>query len=124
LVTPQDLKDRVFTLEMTPGGGLFVNFKANLDLKGFTILEDEEGKFTEAGKGSKYNSMFSLHINTKELDRLAQLDFTKFDDKAALDVFKTAEADKIGTTVNSFDQQFKLDKVNASCDTTFDIILK
>ena len=124
LVTPQDLKDRVFTLEMTPGGGLFVNFKANLDLKGFTILADEEGKFTETGKGSKYNSMFSLQINTTELDRLAQLDFTKFDDKAALDVFDKAEADKIGTTVNSFDQLFKLDKVNASCDTTFDITLK
>ena len=76
------------------------------------------------GEGSKYNSKFSLQMTLTELDRLAELDYTQFDEKAAENVYNTAETDNFAKTVNSFDQKFKLDRVNTSCDTAFDMTLK
>ena len=70
-----------------------------------------------------YSSQFSFQIGDKEFDRLAKLDYKQFDPQAVQDVFNASDKDKIANTVNSFAPQFKLDPVNASCDTTFSVTI-
>ena len=118
MVAEQDETKHVFTLELTQSGVLFVNFEGNEDIKGFFTGEAD---FTEVGAGSKYSSQFSIQIDAKEFDRLAELDYKQFDSEAAQDVFNSSDKNKTANTVNSFAPQFKLDPVNASCDTTFSI---
>ena len=118
MVAEQDETKHVFTLELTQSGVLFVNFEGNEDIKGFFTGEAD---FTEVGAGSKYSSQFSLQLDAKEFDRLAELDYKQFDSEAAQDVFNSSDKNKTANTVNSFAPQFKLDPVNASCDTTFSI---
>ncbi|MBR6057591.1 MAG: hypothetical protein IKP58_05405 [Victivallales bacterium] len=121
MMTAQDESKCGFTLEMDNLGGLFVKFEADLDVNGFKTMD---GKTILTGEGSKYNSKVSLQMTLPELDRLAELDYTQFDEKAAENVYNTAETDNFAKTVNSFEQKFKLDRVNTSCDTAFDMTLK
>lgn len=120
MVTEQDEKKRVFTLELTKTGVLFVNFEANENVKGFFTAKEN---FIEVGKGSMYSSQFSFQIGDKEFDRLAKLDYKQFDPQAVQDVFNASDKDKIANTVNAFAPQFKLHPVEASCDTTFSVTI-
>ena len=115
----QEKDARVFTLELTKTGVLFVNFEANDTVKGLIV----DGNLTEVGQGSKYSSKFTLQISSEEFDRLAELDYKQFDSEAAQKVFDSSDKDHYVNTVNSFAPQFKFDPVNASCDTTFSVTI-
>ena len=119
VVPEQDEPKRVFTLELIPDVGLFVNFAANEDIKSLVIDED----LIDAGQGSKYSSQFSLKINTKEFDRLAKLDYKQFDSDAANEVFNSSNKDKYANTINAFAPQFKFNSSEACCDTTFSLTI-
>ena len=121
--TIQNPKAWMFTLDMTKIGGLFIDFKANLEINSFTTMSDNHEKKIETGKGSTYNSQFRFQLHHNELDRLADQDYTQYNEQEAENTFNTAETDKATNTVNSLPQEFKLDRINAGCDTNFNFTL-
>ena len=115
----QDMRNRVFTLDLTPGGGLYVNFESNMDVRVITTMYDDETIMP--GEGSKLSSKFLLQIVPEEFERLAEVDFTQFDSQGAQNVFNSSDKDKVTTTIDSFAPQFKFDPKKTSCDTMFSV---
>lgn len=70
--------------------------------------------------GSKMEATLSVSLNAKELERLADLDFSKFNDTEAKKLFSSqTEANKLQKIRNGFPAEYRLNLDNSSCDTNF-----
>ena len=110
-----------FSLSLEENGSLKLKFDGKHAVSQLMSF-DSTGKpqTTKTGAGSKMEATLSVSLNAKELERLADLDFSKFDDTEAKKLFSSqTEANKLQKIRNEFPKEYRLNLDNSSCDTNF-----
>ena len=120
-VSSQNDDKRVFHINVSSDGYFEMEITSTSNLKALMVLNDD-GQYDMVTTDPAKNEMrhtLSLQIKPNEFDRLAQVDFTKFDAVAAKNAFdsKDEDTDKIGRTVNTFAPECKLNVDGVICDT-------
>ncbi len=106
----------VYTLEFTGGGDLALRFEGKRD-----VASVQSRKATAAAKpGSTFESNFSFKILKHEFERLSQLDFSTFDDTAAIQVFEDpATTFRNEAAVKKFEDKFQFASEDVFCYLNF-----
>ena len=107
----QDADEREFKLSFNQDGKLVLDFEATQNLQ-VIIIGKSEGKtttlVTPAGSTAKSNVEFK--ISADEFERLADLDFTKFNDDATYThMAQKTGKDKLKGIPETFAKEFRLD---------------
>jgi hypothetical protein len=108
-LSDQEADTRNITLSFDETGRLTMQFDG---VQNLTVLQTDPGNgktvTTMVGAGSTAESHLTLEINATELDRLASLDYTRFDDTAAKAVMadKTA-TNKLPAVQNTFAPEYR-----------------
>ena len=124
ITSNQDLNKYTFTLKINTDGSLSMNLDTTLDFGGkcIDILNDDGENYTQfiQTAGSKASTTMQLEISKKEFDRLAAVDFTKYDDTISRKEFKDIQrTDRLGRAVNSLPTEFKFQTGEVKCNTGF-----
>ena len=107
---------RVFTLSLGKDGSLNLSFEGKQNL---TMLQTDEG-YVQTGPDSTFELNFTFKIEKKEFDRLAQVDFSTFDDTAANVVLgDTSAVDLHENAVKKFGKDFQFGYKQTVCHATF-----
>lgn len=115
-----DADTREFSLAFTESGSIELKFTTTLNPT--MIMTKEKDHFVRPGNTINVDMEFEL--NADELDRMAELDFTKFDDGEALKIFNTSNAGNLCTeTQNALPEefQFKEKAVSSSAFIKFNL---
>jgi hypothetical protein len=114
---PQDTARRVFNLSFENNGELVLRFEGTQPTD---AIVKEDGSFVRTGPGSRLESSFSFKIKPDELDRLADVDFSTFDDTAANAVLDDPNVtSKPINAVSKFDPQFQFTSAKITCYSHF-----
>ncbi len=129
ITSNQDLNKYTFTLKIDTDGSLLMNLNTTLDFGGkcIDILNDDGMNYTQyiQTAGSKAFTTMELEISKKEFDRLASVDFTKYDDTIPRKEFKDIQRpDRLGRAVNSLPPEFKFQAGEVKCNTSFSLNLE
>ena len=119
---------RTFTFEKTTNGG--ISFQYNMEKPVVDIRPDDMLDEVSVGAGSAFKCQLSYLLQPGEFDRLAKLDYTKFDDQAADKIVNNKQEMPDGTkayaggkmmkAVDTFSPEFKID---AGCGLSFSMTL-
>ena len=119
---------RTFTFEKTTHGA--VSFQYNMEKPVVDIRPDDMLDEVSVGAGSAFKCQLSYLLQPEEVDRLAKLDYTKFNDQAADKVVNNKQEMPDGTkayaegkmmkAVDTFSPEFKID---AGCGLSFSMTL-
>ena len=121
----QDADEREFKLSFSQDGKLVLDFEATQNLQ-VVVVGKSTGKTTTAATppGSTAKTKIQFKISANEFERLANLDFTKFNDEAT----HTHMAQKTGTNKlkgipETFAEEFRLDtdEISTNSAIKFDI---
>ena len=120
----QENNKYTFNLTMEPDGSLLMNLDITLDMGGkcIFILNDDGENYTQyiQDAGSKVSTTMQLRITRQGFDRLAQVDFTKYDSEPSRKEFKDVQnADRLGRTINALPQEFQFHAGEVECRTSF-----
>ena len=129
ITSNQDLNKYTFTLKIDTDGSLSMNLDTTLVFGGkcIDILNDDGNNYTQfiQTAGSKASTTMQLEISKKEFDRLANVDFTKYDDAISRKEFKDIQrTDRLGRAVNSLPTEFKFQVGEVKCNTSFSLNLE
>lgn len=92
--------ERTFELDITPQGDLTVRFTARR--AGYTHLVDPAtGQGVPINPKASISYSYELRIPAAELDRLAELAFSRYEDGPAKEAAKAAPTDRMGAAVRS-----------------------
>jgi len=120
---------RTYTIEMRPDGGIALHYVMDKPIKD---IDDgtTDGDGYQLGEGSKFECTLDYTLDGKEFNRLANLDYSKFNDEEGYDIFnhkidmpdgsRQFRENKLEKVVDSFAQEFK---VNADCHMNFTMTL-
>ena len=109
-----------FTLSIDDAGAVKMTCFCSKDVA--TIMSFGENgavKNTRVGAGSKMEAQIELLLRPAEMDRLAGLDFSKFDETEAKQLFTGTSNNKLETIYNGFPPEFRLNYDNISCSSHF-----
>ena len=119
---------RTFTFEKTMNGA--ISFQYNMEKPVVDIRPDDMLDEVSVGAGSAFKCQLSYLLQPGEFDRLAKLDYTKFDDQAADKIVNNKQEMPDGTkayaegkmmkAVDTFSPEFK---INAGCGLSFSMTL-
>lgn len=119
---------RTFTFEKTTHGG--ISFEYNMEKPVVDIRPDDMLDEVSVGAGSAFKCKLSYLLQPEEVDRLAKLDYTKFEDQAAEklvndkqempDGTKQFAGGKMMKAVDTFSPEFK---IKADCGMSFTMTL-
>ena len=118
---------RTFTITKNKDGGFSLNYTMDKPIAGFDGFT-EDGQ-CNVGEGSKFKCGIYYYLKASEFNRLAELDYTKFDDtegekifahKVEIDGTKQFQDHKLEKVLNTFPQEFKIE---ALCDMNFSMTL-
>ena len=126
-------QSRSYTIEKRDDGGIELHYVMDnplTDIKDNTTNNGLNDEIT-VGEGSKYTCNLDYTLKGAEFNRLAELDFGKFDDSEGAAFFEEKEdmpdgtrqfhENKLERTVDTFAQEFK---VNADCKMDISMILQ
>ena len=120
---------RTYSIVKTDDGGISLRYVMD---KPIADIDDgtTDGDGYPLGEGSKFTFKLDYTLNGTEFNRLANLDYGKFDDTAAYEIFnrkidmpdgsRQFREHKLEKVVDSFPQEFK---VNADCKMDFTMTL-
>ena len=120
---------RTYTIQMTDDGGIAMHYVMD---KPIADIDDgnTEGDGYEVGEGSKFVCKLDYTLDGKEVNRLAELDYGKFDDREGYQIFnrkidmpdgtRQFREHKLEKVVDAFPQEFK---VKADCRMDFTLTL-
>jgi len=120
---------RTYTIQMTDDGGIAMHYVMD---KPIADIDDgnTEGDGYEVGEGSKFVCKLDYTLDGKEVNRLAELDYGKFDDREGYQIFnrkidmpdgtRQFREHKLEKVVDSFPEEFK---VKADCRMDFTLTL-
>ncbi|MBQ4439591.1 MAG: hypothetical protein II909_00425 [Kiritimatiellae bacterium] len=120
---------RTFTLEKRPDGALMLNYSMEKLITDIRPVDDFDD--ISVGDGSSFNCSLNYELSGDEVQRLAKLDFTKFNDKEASNLTNNYTQDmpdgtkqfaegKLMKAVQTFAPEFQ---INAGGGTLFEIRL-
>ena len=118
---------RTFTIAKNKDGGFSLKYTMDKPIAGFDGFT-EDGQ-CNVGEGSKFKCGIYYYLKASEFNRLAELDYTKFDDtegekifsrKVEIDGTKQFQDHKLEKVLNTFPQEFKIE---ALCDMNFSMTL-
>ena len=128
-----DQQSRSYTVEKRSDGGIELHYVMDnplTDIKDNTTNNGLNDEIT-VGEGSKHTCKLDYTLKGAEFNRLAKLDFGKFDDSEGAAFFREKEdmpdgtrqfhENKLERTVDTFAQEFK---VNADCKMDISMILQ
>ena len=115
---------RTFSIEKSGSGGISVQYSLEKSFK--SIVTDEFADGVDVGAGSTYKAEVTYQLSAGEFTRVANLDYSKFDDSEAYKVFNKKQDIPDGTRkyaeqknvklLDTFGEEFKL---KASCQMNF-----
>jgi len=120
---------RTYTIQMTDDGGIAMHYVMD---KPIADIDDgnTEGDGYEVGEGSKFVCKLDYTLDGKEVNRLAELDYGKFDDREGYQIFnrkidmpdgtRQFREHKLEKVVDAFPQEFK---IKADCRMDFTLTL-
>jgi len=118
---------RTFTITKNKDGGFSLNYTMDKPIAGFDgFTKDGE---CNVGEGSKFKCGIYYYLEASEFNRLAELDYSKFDDKEGYTIFnhkveidgtKQFQDHKLEKVLNTFPQEFKIEAI---CDMNFSMTL-
>lgn len=107
---------RVFSLSLGKDGSLNLSFEGKQDV---AVLQTDEG-YMQTGPGSTIEMSFTFKIEGDEFNRLAQVDFSTFDDTAANAVLDDASVvNSHENAVKAFGKDFQFGYKKTVCHATF-----
>lgn len=128
-----DGQSRSYTVEMRHDGGVALHYVMDneiTDIKDNTTNDGLNDEIT-VGAGSRWKCTLDYTLKGDEFNRLAKLDFSKFDDSEGKAFFEEKEAMPDGTrqghanklegTVNKFAQEFKVKAEECMMDFTMNL---
>lgn len=120
-----DAQDDKYRFTLAENGDLKVEFSSNYKVA-ILMAQVENGKTVskKAGEGSKLESYTALTLRANELDRISELDFTKFDDTNASRIIQGSTTNKFDAIYNQFPKEFRLNYDNINCYTGFQATIK
>ncbi len=115
---------REFELQLNDNGDVDIDYYGTQDME-FLHIDQEKGvKSLKVGPGSTINLYANIHLSAKEMDRLAKLDYSKFDDLEAQHFINELTCEDKLTKINdSFTKDFQL-APNISCQSNFTVTIK
>ena len=128
-ITPDKTKPstRTFSVEKTQSGGISIKYDME---KPITLISTDDFDEIELGAGSTYKASVTCHLSSEEFSRVADLDYSKFDDTEAYKLFNKKQDMPDGTRqfaeqknikiVESFSDDFK---IKARCIMDFGMVL-
>ena len=121
--------ERTYVIEKRADGGIDLHYNMDKPIKNIDDLTTD-GDGYDVGAGSKFMCKMDYTLKGDEFNRLAKLDYGKFDDSEGYKIFnrKVDMSDgtrqfrekKLEKVVDSFAQEFK---VNADCNMDFALVL-
>ena len=109
-----------FTLSMDDSGAIKMTCFCRKDVAMIMSFgENGAVKNTRVGAGSKMEAQVELLLRSAEMDRLAELDFSKFDENEAKQLFVGTSNNKLETIYNGFPRDFRLNYDNIACSSHF-----
>lgn len=128
-----DGQSRSYTVEMRHDGGIALHYVMDneiTDIKDNTTNDGLNDEIT-VGAGSRWKCTLDYTLKGDEFNRLAKLDFSKFDDSEGKAFFEEKEdmpdgtrqchANKLEGTVNKFAQEFKVKAEECMMDFTMNL---
>ena len=128
-----DGQSRSYTVEMRSDGGIALHYVMDneiTDIKDNTTNDGLNDEIT-VGEGSRWKCTLDYTLKGDEFNRLAKLDFSKFDDSEGKAFFEEKEdmpdgtrqghANKLEGTVNKFAQEFKVKAEECMMDFTMNL---
>ena len=121
--------ERTYVIEKRADGGIDMHYNMDKPIKG---VDDgtTDGDGYPVGAGSKFMCKMDYTLKGDEFNRLAKLDYSKFDDSEGYQIFnrkvdmpdgtRQFREKKLEKVVDSFAQEFK---VNADCNMDFALVL-
>ena len=121
--------ERTYVIEKRADGGIDMHYNMDKPIKG---VDDgtTDGDGYPVGEGSKFMCKMDYTLKGDEFNRLAKLDYSKFDDSEGYKIFnrkvdmpdgtRQFREKKLEKVVDSFAQEFK---VNADCNMDFALLL-
>ena len=85
-LTPDQTKPstRTFSVEKTQSGGISIKYDME---KPITLISTDDFDEIELGAGSTYKASITCHLSSEEFSRVADLDYSKFDETEAYTLF-------------------------------------
>ena len=131
--TKHDGQSRSYTVEMRHDGGIALHYVMDnelTDIKDNTTNDGLNDEIT-VGEGSRWKCTLDYTLKGDEFNRLAKLDFSKFDDSEGKafseekedmpDGTRQFHANKLEGTVNKFAQEFKVKAEECMMDFTMNL---
>ena len=119
---------RTFTITKNKDGGFSLNYTMDKPIAGFDgFTKDGE---CNVGEGSKFKCGIYYYLEASEFNRLAELDYSKFDDKEGYTIFnhkveidgtKQFQDHKLEKVVDTFAQEFKVKAEECMMDFTMNL---
>lgn len=115
---------REFELQLNDNGDVDIDYYGTQDME-FLHIDQEKGvKSLKVGPGSTINLYANIHLSAKEMECLAKLDYSKFDDLEAQRIMNQFNCEDKLTKINdSFAKDFQL-APNISCQSNFTVTIK
>ena len=106
--TGQNIGTRTFSFEINNDGGISMHYVMD---KPISAIQLEN--YYNLDEGSSYKSEMEYSLSGDEFNRIADLDFSKFDDKGTTAVFSKKADHRLMNVIDSLPQEFKIE---ASCN--------
>ena len=128
-----DGQSRSYTVEMRHDGGIALHYVMDNEITDIKDNTTNDGLNDEisVGAGSRWKCTLDYTLKGDEFNRLAKLDFSKFDDSEGKAFFEEKEdmpdgtrqghANKLEGTVNKFAQEFKVKAEECMMDFTMNL---
>ena len=128
-----DGQSRSYTVEMRHDGGIALHYVMDNEITDIKDNTTNDGLNDEisVGEGSRWKCTLDYTLKGDEFNRLAKLDFSKFDDSEGKAFFEGKEnmpggtrqshANKLEGTVNKFAQEFKVKAEECMMDFTMNL---
>ena len=129
-----DGQSRSYTVEMRHDGGIALHYVMDNEITDIKDNTTNDGLNDEisVGEGSRWKCTLDYTLKGDEFNRLAKLDFSKFDDSEGKAFFEEKEnmpdgtrqghANKLEGTVNKFAQEFKVKAEECMMDFTMNLM--
>ncbi|MBR3221950.1 MAG: hypothetical protein IKF72_06900 [Kiritimatiellae bacterium] len=128
-----DGQSRSYTVKMRHDGGIALHYVMDNEITDIKDNTTNDGLNDEisVGEGSRWKCTLDYTLKGDEFNRLAKLDFSKFDDSEGVAFFEEKEdmpdgtrqshANKLEGTVNKFAQEFKVKAEECMMDFTMNL---